>query len=45
MIVKKSPNKEVLATYPRHVLADVGARIVVDEKFYVEPAEETPAGP
>jgi hypothetical protein len=24
------------------VLDDVGARVVVDEKFYVEPAEETP---
>jgi len=43
VITKKSPNKEVLATYPRHVLEDVGARLVVDEKFYVEPKEETPA--
>jgi len=43
VITKKSPNKEVLATYPRHVLDDVGARLVVEEKFYVEPAEETAA--
>ena len=41
IIVKKSPNKEVLAGLPARVLADVGARLVVVEKFYVEPAEET----
>jgi phage host-nuclease inhibitor protein Gam len=44
VITKKSPNKEILATYPRHVLDDVGARLVVDEKFYVEPKTETEPG-
>jgi len=44
VIVRKSPNKDVLAAYPDETLREVGCRRKSEDKFYIEPAEETPAG-
>ena len=40
IIVKESPNKEVLATYPDDTLKKVDAKRVVDENFWYEVKEE-----
>jgi len=44
VIVRKSANKDVLAAYPDDVLKAVGARRKSEDRFYVEPKTETPAG-
>jgi len=40
VIVKKSPNKDVLAAYGDETLREVGCRRVRRDAFYVEPKEE-----
>lgn len=42
--VRKSANKDVLATYPDEVLAEVGAKRVTKDAFFVETKRETPEG-
>jgi len=41
VIVKKSPNKDVLAAYPDETLREVGCRRIKRDDFYVEPKAET----
>ena len=41
VIVRKSPNKDVLAAYPDETLREVGCRRVKRDDFYVEPKTET----
>jgi phage host-nuclease inhibitor protein Gam len=36
VIVKKTPDKEVLAQFPDSVLAEVGAKRIVKDLFYIE---------
>lgn len=43
VITRKSPNKDVLAAYSDDVLREVGARRKQEDRFYVEPKDETPA--
>jgi phage host-nuclease inhibitor protein Gam len=43
VIVKKTPDKEALARFPDQILADVGAKRVVKDHFYIEIAGKVPA--
>ena len=40
VIVKKSPNRDVLAAYPDGTLCEIGARRKREDRFYIEPKDE-----